>query len=49
MCVVALEFRFLDIPDELGVAAGFSMYDWESWDDDDDEMIFLFIFVLDDI
>ena len=46
MCVLALEFRFLEIPDELGVVAGFSMNDWESWDD---EMFLLFVFLLDDI
>ena len=46
VCALGLEFRFLEIPGELGVAAGFSMHDWESRDD---EMILLFVFTLDDI
>ena len=45
-CVLALEFRFLEILGELGVAAGCLIYDWESRDD---EMILLFVFILDDI
>ena len=46
VCVMALEFRFLEIPSELRMAAGFSMHDWESRDD---EMFLLLIFALDDI
>ena len=46
VCVLVLEFRFLEVPGELGVARGFSIYDWESRDD---EIFLLFIFVLDDI
>ena len=46
MCVLALEFCFLEIPSELGVARGFSMHDWESRHD---EIILLFVFALDDI
>ena len=46
VCVLVLEFRFLEIPGELGVVAGFSMHDWESRDD---EMFLLFEFALDDI
>ena len=46
VCVLVLEFRSPEIPGELGVAAGFSMHDWESRGD---EMILLFAFVLDDI
>ena len=46
VCVLALEFRSPEIPGELEVAAGFSMHDWESRGD---EMILLFVFVLDDI
>ena len=46
MCVLALEFCFLEILGELGMAAGFSMHDWESRNN---EMILLFVFVLDDI
>ena len=45
-CILVLGFRFLEIPEELGVAAGFSMYHWESRDD---ELILFFAFILDDI
>ena len=43
---MVLEFRFLEIPGKLEMAAAFSMHDWESRND---EMILLFIFILDDI
>ena len=46
VCVLALEFRFLEILGELGVVAGCLMHDWESRDD---EMILLFVLILDDI
>ena len=46
MCVLVLEFRFLEIPDEFGVVAGFSLYDWEFRDD---EIFLLFVSILDDI
>ena len=48
VCVWALGFRFHEIPGELGaMVVGFSIYDWESRDD---EMNFLFLkYILDDI
>ena len=45
VCMLVLEFRFVELPGELGAVVGISIHDWEFRDD---EMILLIVFILDD-